>query len=90
MTETEKNTAEAGYSRRRVAIQTRFDEDTYAKGKVLAAVYDESFNATLVRALKNEIQRYEDRYGELPRQVVPEESPHTQKPGKPQTPAPPL
>jgi hypothetical protein len=59
---------------RTVATQTRFDEATYAKGKVLAAIYDESFNATLVRALKNEIQRYEDRHGALPRQVVPEES----------------
>ena len=57
-----------------VATQTRFDEPTYAKGKVLAAIYDESFNATLVRALKNEIQRYEDRYGELPRQIDPEET----------------
>ena len=56
-----------------VATQTRFDEATYAKGKVLAAIYDESFNATLVRALKNEIQRYEDRYGALPRQIDPEE-----------------
>ena len=56
-----------------VSTQVRFDENTYAKGKVLAAIYDESFNATLVRALKNEIQRYEDRYGELPSQVDPEE-----------------
>ena len=67
---------------RTVATQTRFDEITYAKGKVLAAVYDESFNATLVRALKNEIQRYEDRYGTLPRQVVPEESAYTRTPNK--------
>ena len=72
MTETGKKSVEAKTSQRRVAIQTRFDEDTYAKGKVLAAIYDESFNATLVRALKNEIQRYEDRYGALPRQIVPE------------------
>ena len=56
-----------------VATQTRFNEDIYAKGKVLAAIYDESFNATVVRALKNEIQRYEDRYGALPSQVDPEE-----------------
>jgi hypothetical protein len=57
---------------RRVALQTRFDEETYSKGKVLAAIYDESFNAVLVRSLKNEIRRYEEKYGELPRQVDPE------------------
>ena len=67
---------------RTVATQTRFDEATYSKGKVLAAIYDESFNAVLVRALKNEIQRYEDRYGALPRQVVPEESAYTLTPNK--------
>lgn len=58
---------------RRIAIQTRFDEETFAKGKVLAAIYDESFNAVLVRALKNEIRRYEEKYGELPGQVDPGE-----------------
>jgi hypothetical protein len=83
MLETGKAMPEAKCSRRRVAIQTRFDEDTFAKGKVLAAIYDESFNATLVRALKNEIQRYEDRYGTLPRQIVPEESIYTLKPNNP-------
>ncbi|MDR3280157.1 MAG: hypothetical protein LBT23_06570 [Synergistaceae bacterium] len=57
---------------RRVAIQTRFDEDVFAKGKVLAAIYDESFNAVLVRSLKNEILRYEEKYGELPKQVDPD------------------
>ncbi|MBP9957939.1 MAG: hypothetical protein KBF14_05750 [Synergistaceae bacterium] len=56
---------------RRVAIQTRFDEETYAKGKILAAIYDESFNAILVRALRNEIRRYEEKQGELPRQIDP-------------------
>lgn len=56
---------------RRIAIQTRFDEETFAKGKVLAAIYDESFNAILVRALKNEIRRYEEKYGELPQQIDP-------------------
>ena len=67
---------------RTVATQTRFDEATYAKGKVLAAIYDESFNATLVRALKNEIKRYEDNHGELPRQIDPEESAFLSKPVK--------
>ncbi len=56
---------------RRVAIQARFDEETFAKGKVLAAVYGESFNAVLIRALKNEIRRYEEKYGGLPRQIDP-------------------
>ena len=63
----------ASNSLRRVAMQTRFDEDTYAKGKVLAAIYGESFNAILVRALRNEIRRYEERHGELPGQVDPED-----------------
>jgi hypothetical protein len=54
-------------------MQTRFDEDTYAKGKVLAAIYGESFNAILVRSLRNEIRRYEERHGELPGQVDPED-----------------
>jgi hypothetical protein len=58
---------------RRVAIQTRFDEDIFAKGKVLAAIYDESFNAVIVRALKNEIRRYEERHGKLPPQIDPED-----------------
>jgi hypothetical protein len=57
----------------KVALQARFDEETYAKGKVLAAVYGESFNSVLVRALKNEIKRYEEKYGKLPRQVDPED-----------------
>jgi hypothetical protein len=64
-----KPTAQSG----RIAIQTRFDEKTYAKGKILSAIYDESFNALLVRSLKNEIKRYEDRYGDLPNQVEPGE-----------------
>ncbi|MDR2180479.1 MAG: hypothetical protein LBP21_09235 [Synergistaceae bacterium] len=73
---TEKRAGEtfsASTAPRRVAIQTRFDEETFAKGKVLAAIYDESFNAVLVRALKNEIRRYEARYGKLPPQIDPED-----------------
>ncbi|MDR0615995.1 MAG: hypothetical protein LBG29_04225 [Synergistaceae bacterium] len=69
-TETDKYTAKQPG---RVAIQTRFDEATYAKGKVLSAIYGESFNALLVRSLKNEIRRYEERYGGLPRQIEPGE-----------------
>ena len=55
----------------RVAMQIRFDEYTYAKGRVLAAIYGESFNSVIIRSLRNEIRRYEDKHGELPRQVDP-------------------
>lgn len=64
----EKSPVEHG---KRVALQARFDETLFAKGKVLAAIYDESFNSVLVRALTNEIKRYEAKYGELPQQVEP-------------------
>ena len=57
----------------RVAMQIRFDEYTYAKGKVLAAIYDESFNSVLIRSLRNEIRRYEDKHGELPGQIDPDD-----------------
>jgi len=57
----------------RVPTQIRLDEYTYAKGKVLAAIYDESFNAVLIRALRNEIKRYEEKYGEIPRQIYPDD-----------------
>ena len=70
---TEKAVGMSSGSSKRVAVQTRFDEETFAKGKVLAAVYGESFNSVLVRALRNEICRYEERYGELPQQVDPED-----------------
>ena len=57
----------------RTAMQIRLDDYTYAKSKVLAAIYDESFNAVLIRALRNEIKRYEDKYGEIPRQIYPDD-----------------
>ena len=50
-----------------VATQVRVDEDLFSKGKILAAIYDESFNALLVRILTKEIQEYEARHGDLPR-----------------------
>ena len=57
----------------RVPMQIRLDEYTYGKGRVLAAIYGESFNAVLTRALRNEIKRYEEKYGELPKQVYPDD-----------------
>ena len=57
----------------RVAMQIRFDEYTYSKGRVLAAIYGESFNSVLIRSLRNEIRRYEDKYGELPEQIDPDD-----------------
>ena len=49
------------------STQARIEENLFAKGKILAAIYDESFNSLLVRALSNEIQRYEQEHGELPK-----------------------
>jgi hypothetical protein len=49
------------------STQVRIDEDLFSKGKILAAIYDESFNSLLVRALAKEIQCYEQEHGELPR-----------------------
>ena len=57
----------------RTTMQIRLDEYTYAKGKVLAAVYSESFNALIIRSIRNEIKRYEEKYGELPKQVYPDD-----------------
>ena len=57
----------------RATMQIRLDEYTYSKGKVLAAVYGESFNALIIRAIRNEIKRYEEKYGELPPQVYPDD-----------------
>ena len=57
----------------RIAMQIRLDEYSYSKGKVLAAVYGESFNALIIRSIRNEIKRYEEKYGELPRQIYPDD-----------------
>ena len=50
-----------------VATQVRLEEDLFVRGKILAAIYDESFNSLLVRTLDNEIQRYEEEHGDLPK-----------------------
>ncbi|MBR2207782.1 MAG: hypothetical protein IJ859_03140 [Synergistaceae bacterium] len=50
--------------------QVRIDEETFAKGKILAAIYGESFNHLMVEAIKNEIQKYEVENGPLPKPVA--------------------
>ena len=54
-----------------VFTQVRIDEDTFLKGKILAAVYDESFNSLLVRAVRSEIRTYEAEHGPLPEPARP-------------------
>ena len=53
--------------------QVRIDDDTFLKGKILAAIYDESFNHLMVRAIRNEIKNYEALNGSLPEPATPEE-----------------
>lgn len=53
--------------------QVRIDDETFIKGKILAAVYDESFNHLMVRAIRNEIRNYENLNGPLPKPVNPNE-----------------
>lgn len=55
-----------------VFTQVRIDEETFLKGKILAAVYDESFNSLMVRAVRNEIRAYEAEHGPLPEPARPE------------------
>ena len=52
-----------------VFTQLRIDEDSFLKSKILASVYGLSFNAFVLRAIKNEIQNYEAGYGELPKPI---------------------
>jgi NRPS condensation-like uncharacterized protein len=56
-----------------IFTQIRIDEDTFLKGKILASVYDLSFNAFMIRALKNEVKNYEAEHGELPKPIKLEE-----------------
>ena len=55
-----------------VFTQVRIDEETFLKGKILAAVYDESFNSLMVRAVRSEIRAYEAEHGPLPEPARPE------------------
>ena len=52
-----------------IYTQIRIDEETFYKSKILAAVYDESFNKLMIRVLRDEIRRYETEYGELPKVI---------------------
>ena len=54
--------------------QVRIDDETFLKGKILAAVYDESFNSLMVRAIRNEIRNYEAVNGPLPKPTTPDEN----------------
>jgi hypothetical protein len=56
-----------------IYTQVRIDEATFLKGKILAAVYDESFNHLMVRAIRNEIKNYEALNRSLPEPATPEE-----------------
>ncbi|OFB66855.1 hypothetical protein [Synergistes jonesii] len=49
-----------------VATQLRIDNRLFAKAKILAAVYDESFNAFASRIIQSEVERYENEHGALP------------------------
>lgn len=50
-----------------VFTQVRIDEKTFLKGKILAAVYDISFNRLMVDAIRHEIELYEEVNGPLPK-----------------------
>ena len=50
-----------------VFTQVRIDEQTFLKGKILAAVYDISFNRLMVDAIRREIELYEEANGPLPK-----------------------
>ena len=56
-----------------VFTQIRIDEDTFLKGKILASVYDLSFNAFMIRAIKDQIRQYEIQHGDLPKPIKLEE-----------------
>ena len=50
-----------------VFTQVRIDEQTFLKGKILAAIYDISFNRLMVDAIRHEIELYEEANGPLPK-----------------------
>lgn len=49
-----------------IYTQVRIDERTFYRAKILAAVYNESFNKFMLRAIRNELDKYESEYGKLP------------------------
>ena len=58
-----------GAEKSTIFTQLRIDEDSFLKSKILASVYSLSFNAFVLRAIKNEIQNYETEHGELPKPI---------------------
>lgn len=56
-----------------IYTQVRIDDKTFLKGKILAAVYDESFNHLMVRAVRNEIRTYKASNEPSPEPIVPKE-----------------
>ena len=49
-----------------IRTQTRFPETIYSKARVLAAIYDVSFNQFLVDVLNEKIVAWESAHGDLP------------------------
>ena len=58
-----------GVEKSTIFTQLRIDEDSFLKSKILASVYSLSFNAFVLRAIKNEIKNYEAAHGELPKPI---------------------
>lgn len=46
--------------------QIRLSSELFRKSKILAAIYDISFNQLMVNALSHEIQKYETEHSPLP------------------------
>lgn len=49
-----------------IATQLRIDADLFAKAKILAAIYDQSFNSFASSLLTSAIEHYEAEHGALP------------------------
>jgi hypothetical protein len=60
---------ETNFEKSTIFTQVRLDEDTFLKGKILASIYDLSFNSFVIRAIKNELKNYEAEHGVLPKPV---------------------
>ena len=61
--------SETDFEKSTIFTQIRLDEDTFLKGKILASIYDLSFNSFMIHAIKNELKNYEAEHGELPKPV---------------------
>lgn len=49
-----------------IATQLRIEAELFAKAKILAAIYDESFNSFVSSLLRSAIDQYEKQHGVLP------------------------